>query len=164
MKIVFWRKSPWLGALVFTWILAFIVVGLAMLREPHTKKSQPQAKVTVTRTTAQPNPFASLRMERERRRDEQMELLEQAGKKEELSVLAKQKRLEAELEGMLKTMGFREAVVLVGGDEASVVVAATLAAAEVARIGEVVARKTGFPFERITISEGSRLGNKGKME
>jgi hypothetical protein len=164
MRIVFWKRSPWLGAVVLTWIVVFVFVGLAMLREPHNKKSQPQEKPTQGKTTTEPNPFASLRMERERRRDEQMELLEKTGEQRELATLAKQKRTEAELEGLLKTMGYPDAVVLVGTEEASVVVASTLTGDQVARIGEVVARKTGFSFEKITISEGSRLPNKGKID
>lgn len=157
MKFICWRKNPYLGAGVLIWIIAFLFVGLAMLREPHTKVSQApaQVKTTTSKATPQSNPFASLRIQRERRRDEQLELLAKAGKTEEVSELTRQKRLEAELEGMLKTMGFPEAVVLVGSGEASVVVAATLSENEVARIGEVVARKTGFSLEKITISEGS---------
>jgi hypothetical protein len=164
MKIVFWQRKAWLGAIVLTWIVAFLVVGLAMLREPHTKRSQPEIQETRGKTIAQPNPFARLRMEREQKRDQQLELLERAGNREALSALAAQKRTEAELEGMLRTMGYQEAVVLIGSDEASVVVAAALQENEVARIGEVVARKTGFSLERITISEGSRLPNRGKSE
>lgn len=164
MKIVFWKRKAWLGAMVLTWIVAFLFIGLAMLREPHTKGGSSEIQETAGRTTAQPNPFARLRMEREQKRDQQLELLERTGNREALSALAQEKRIEAEVEGMLRTMGYREAVVLIGSDEASIVVAAALQENEVARIGEIVARKTGFSLERITISEGSRLPNRGKSE
>jgi hypothetical protein len=167
MKIVWWRKNPYLGAVVLVWIAVFAIVGLAMLREPHTTGERtPKAavKATVKKAEQAANPFASLRIQRERRRDEQIELLKEAGKTEEVAKLAEQKRLEGELEGVLKAMGFPEAVVLIGSEEAAAVVAAVLTQTEVARIGDVVARKTGFPLEKITISEGSQLPNKGKSQ
>ncbi|HOB22558.1 MAG: SpoIIIAH-like family protein [Firmicutes bacterium] len=159
MKLVFWRKNPYLGAGVLIWLVAFLILGLAMLRQPHTKDVVIEEEVqdTIGKEKKEPNPFASLRIQRERRRDEQLELLTRSGKTEEAEKLTEQKRLESELEGMLKAMGFPEAVVLVGSREASVVVAAVLTELEVARIGEVVARKTGFPLEKITISEGAAV-------
>lgn len=163
MKVVLWQRRAWQGALVFVWLIVFLIVGVAMLRERQKGAPAPvQVEVKKDAQKKAPNPFAKLRLERERTRDAQLEALTEAGEEEAVKVLAGQKRMEGELEGILKTMGFAEAVVLVGSEEAQVVVAATLEEAQVMRIGELVAQKTGFPFEKITISEGSPLVNAGK--
>lgn len=110
-----------------------------------------------------PTKFTEYRMERERVRSRQMELLQnmaydQAVDHEqrvaahaELQLLIATMAREAEIENLLKAKGYIDGVAVLDQDSAIIVLPVQLTRDEAAQIGELVNRLTGIGFEHITI-------------
>ncbi|NMA61461.1 MAG: SpoIIIAH-like family protein [Firmicutes bacterium] len=110
-----------------------------------------------------PTKFAEYKLERERMRSRQMELLqnfaydaqgdpERKGQMQsELQALVEKMSRETEIENLLKAKGYLDGLVILDQDAITVVVPVTLTREEAARIGELVQRMTGVRLEKITI-------------
>jgi len=110
-----------------------------------------------------PTKFTEYKLERERMRSRQVELLQnlaydgqtEGERKEQaqtdLQAYIQKIGRETEIENLLKTQGYLDALVLMDQDAITVVVPVTLIREEAARIGELVHRLTGIGFEGITI-------------
>lgn len=110
-----------------------------------------------------PTKFAEYRIEREKVRSRQIELLENMLSESnissehrdqmqvELLTLTSNIAKETEIENLLKANGYMDAVVLIEGDSATVVVPVTLSQGEAGNIGQLVHRITEVRLERITI-------------
>jgi hypothetical protein len=134
-------------------------------REPDTVAQVPGAAV---RVTALPDSrFDDYRVERDRARAAQVELLRGAlaesglseARKEQLTgelleLLRKAER-EMQAEALLKAQGFADAVVVITDSAASAVVSEVLTSASAAKVGDLVARIAGISPERITIIDGA---------
>ncbi|WP_018084983.1 SpoIIIAH-like family protein [Desulfurispora thermophila] len=110
------------------------------------------------------NYFIDYRLERERSRGQEIELLkeiinnpasdEQVKQEanQRLFALVKSSSQESQAESLLKAKGFPEAVVCLGQENATVVVQASqLLPDEVLRITDLVSRSSGVPAERVVI-------------
>ncbi|MBE3581350.1 MAG: SpoIIIAH-like family protein [Thermoanaerobacteraceae bacterium] len=108
--------------------------------------------------------FVEYRLERDRRRSQQIELLKQIvdnpnatgeGKQEaqkRLVDLTQQMDLELQLEKLIVAKGYQEAAVFIQPNAVNVIVMADQFTAEDAyKIGDLVSRSTGRPREQITI-------------
>ncbi len=110
-----------------------------------------------------PTKFSESKLERERMRSRQIELLQNLAydghteleRKEQaqtdLQTFIGKISRETEIENLLKAQGYLDALVLLEQDAITVVVPVTLVRDEAARIGELVHRLTGVRLERITI-------------
>lgn len=110
-----------------------------------------------------PTKYSEYKLERERMRSRQIELLQniaydvqtQGGRREEaqlqLQALIDRITRETEIENLLKAKGYLDALVLLDSQAVTVVVPVTLTRDEAARVGELVHRLTGLSMERITI-------------
>ncbi len=110
-----------------------------------------------------PTKFAEYKLERERMRSRQLELLQNfaydthsdSQRREqfqnELQALVRKMGRETEIENLLKAQGYVDGLVILDDGAVTVVVPITLTREEAARIGDVVHRLTGINFERITI-------------
>lgn len=110
-----------------------------------------------------PTKFAEYKLERERMRSRQMELLQNfaydpqvdANRRTEaqgdLQTLIEKISRETEIENLLKAKGYLDGLVILDQETITVVVPVTLTRDEAARIGELVQRITGIRLERITI-------------
>ena len=114
-----------------------------------------------------PTKFAEYKLERERMRSRQMELLQnlaydvhtEGQRKEQVQVdlqnfIEKISR-ETDIENLLKAQGYLDALVLLDDETITVVVPVTLRREEAARIGELVHRLSGIRLEGITIVDES---------
>lgn len=111
--------------------------------------------------------FAEYRMELDRVRAAQVELLQTVLQDKELSAAQREQlntelmqimqRSEAELqaETLLRAKGYLDAIVVITQNGANVVVPAVLTKQDAAIIGELTARASGVPAERITIIDGA---------
>jgi stage III sporulation protein AH len=111
--------------------------------------------------------FADYRMELERVRAAQIELLQTVLEDKELSAAQREQlnaelmqimqRSEAELqaETLLRAKGYLDAIVVITQSGANVVVPVVLTKQDAAVIGELTARAAGIPAERITIIDGA---------
>ncbi len=110
-----------------------------------------------------PTKFSEYKLERERMRSRQVELLQNLaydahteGQRKEraqidLQAFIEKISRETEIENLLKAQGYLDALVLLDQEAITVVVPVSLVREEVARIGELVHRLTGIRLERITI-------------
>ena len=110
-----------------------------------------------------PTKFSEYKLERERMRSRQVELLqnlaydshtEQERKEQaqlDLQAFIEKISRETEIENLLKAQGYLDALVLLDREAITVVVPVALVRDEAARIGELVQRLTGIRLERITI-------------
>ncbi|HBN95172.1 MAG TPA: hypothetical protein DDZ66_02640 [Firmicutes bacterium] len=110
-----------------------------------------------------PTKFSEYKLERERMRSRQVELLQNLAydghsereRKEQaqvdLQAFIEKISRETEIENLLKAQGYLDALVLLDQEAITVVVPVTLVREEAARIGELVHRLTGVRLERITI-------------
>jgi stage III sporulation protein AH len=110
-----------------------------------------------------PTKFAEYKLERERMRSRQMELLQnfaydaqadperKAQMQGELQALVEKMSRETEIENLIKAKGYLDGLVILDQDVITVVVPVTLTREEAARIGELVQRMTGIKLEKITI-------------
>jgi len=110
-----------------------------------------------------PTKFSEYKLERERMRSRQVELLQNLAydsnnereRKEQaqvdLQTFIEKISRETEIENLLKAQGYLDALVLLDQEAITVVVPVTLVREEAARIGELVHRLTGIRLERITI-------------
>lgn len=110
-----------------------------------------------------PAKFSEYRMERERVRSRQMELLQniaadaavdaeaRVAAQAELQELLATAAREAEIENLLRAKGYIDGVAVLDQGSAIVVVPATLTREEAAQIGDLVNRLTGIRLEHITI-------------
>mgnify|MGYP001012221751 CR=1 FL=1 len=163
------------------WNLVIMVLVIAALMYIFRVEEPPQEEVTaeppgreqvvvvepVTVRTV-PTKFAEYRLERERMRSRQLELLQNIAydahtpeeRREEAQIqlqeLIERMTRETELENLLKAQGDLDALVLLDRDAITVVVPVTLTRDEAARIGELVHRLTGLALERITIVDETR--------
>lgn len=108
--------------------------------------------------------FTEGRMERDRARSQQMELLKEliaqpqasaearARAEAELLALSRRAAQEAEIENLLRARGFRDALVYLYSNSAVVVVrAGSLTPAQVAQVADAVSRVAGIPFESVSV-------------
>lgn len=112
---------------------------------------------------AVPTKFSEYRLERERVRSRQMELLESMAydpssdaenritAQRELQTLIETMTRETEIENLLKAKGYLDGVVIINSETITVVVPASLTREEAASIGELIHRLTGVKLDRITI-------------
>lgn len=110
-----------------------------------------------------PTKFSEYKLERERMRSRQVELLQNLAydsnsereRKDQaqvdLQTFIEKISRETEIENLLKAQGYLDALVLLDQEAITVVVPVTLVREEAARIGELVHRLTGIRLERITI-------------
>lgn len=110
-----------------------------------------------------PTKFSEYKLERERMRSRQVELLQnfaydghtERERKEkaqtDLQEFIEKISRETDIENLLKAQGYLDALVLLDQEAITVVVPVTLIREEAARIGELVHRLTGIRLERITI-------------
>jgi len=120
-------------------------------------------------TPVRVDPLAEFRLERERLRSRQMDLLQaivaDAAASEERRRDAQQRLLalweaearEAQIENLLRAQGF-EAVAVVSESGAYVVVDAVLDGAQAARIGELASRMAGVRREAVSIVDAASGG------
>ncbi|NMB00926.1 MAG: SpoIIIAH-like family protein [Firmicutes bacterium] len=166
------RKALW-----NLFILVLVVVALVYIfrvgnginvqeevgSEPTPKADQVVVVEPVTVRTV-PTKFAEYKLERERMRSRQVELLQDIAydthttneRKEEaqreLQAFIDRITRETEIENLLKAKGYLDALVLLDQEKSiTVVVPVTLTRDEAARIGELVHRLTGIRLEGITI-------------
>jgi hypothetical protein len=111
--------------------------------------------------------FAEYRMELDRVRAAQIELLQTVLQNQEISAAQRDQlntelrlimqRSEAELQAeiLLRAKGYPDAIVVITQNGANVVVPAVLTQQDAAVIGELVARASGVSTERITIIDGA---------
>ncbi|MBQ1343161.1 MAG: SpoIIIAH-like family protein [Firmicutes bacterium] len=107
--------------------------------------------------------FAAYRLERESSREEELALLQEImadpAASEEAKSEAEQRKLavsraienEAAAESLLRARGFGETVVLVSGEQATVICDLELTAADASRIANVTAECCGVSFENVII-------------
>lgn len=126
--------------------------------------------VVVEPVTVRPVPtkFSDYKLERERMRSRQVEVLQNfvydthtdGERKEkfqnELQELIEKMSRETEIENLLKAKGYVDGLAILDRDSITVVVPVTLTREEAARIGELVHRMTGIRLERITIVDETR--------
>lgn len=182
MLIMMERKRAWqLTGLVMLCIAAGICWALSGAEHeqtaqsvvPATTSSASEASVTaqvdtgIIVHTPSAAVFAEYRLELERVRAAQTELLQTALQDPELSAAQREqlqaellqlmRRSEAELqaETLLRAKGYTDAVVVMTPNGANVVVPVVLTSQDAAVVGELTARTTGVPMERITIIDGA---------
>lgn len=113
--------------------------------------------------------FTSAALERQKSRDESLELLQTVVDSSETMPDAKNQALadmtaiasamesEANIETLIKAKGFEDCIAVVSGDEANVIVKTTgLLTYEVAQIREIVMNELGIPAENVKIIERTR--------
>lgn len=112
---------------------------------------------------AVPTKFSEYRLERERVRSRQMELLQsmiydtgydsesRMSAQRELQALIETMTRETEIENLLKAKGYLDGVVILNSEAVTVVVPAALTREEAAGIGELIHRLTGIRLDRVTI-------------
>jgi hypothetical protein len=122
-------------------------------------------EVSVKRTSAAY--FDEYRIERDRARSMQVDLLRAAAAESgisevrkaqlttELLALLKRSEREMQTESLLRAKGFSDAVVVLADDTASVVLPEFLQRDDAARVGELVARLADVALERIAIIDGA---------
>ncbi|NMB21257.1 MAG: SpoIIIAH-like family protein [Firmicutes bacterium] len=110
-----------------------------------------------------PTKFAEYKLERERMRSRQVELLQnlaydghtegerKAQAQADLQKFIEKISRETDIENLLKAQGYLDALVLLDQETITVVVPVTLMRDEAARIGELVHRLTGIRLEGVTI-------------
>jgi hypothetical protein len=135
--------------------------------EAHEPAQPVTAAVAVEVMPAEEGLFAEYRLERDRARAAQMELirsaldapgLDEARRSQlsaELLALLRKGERELQAETLLRAKGFSEAVVVLTDTGANAVIADVLQQGEVAKVGELVARATGVQLERIVIIDGA---------
>lgn len=122
---------------------------------------------TVQVTAAASSSFDEYRMDRDKARAAQVELLQGALAEKgldptragqltaELLALLKKAEREMQAEALLRAKGFTDAVVIIDDGTASAVLPDTLAGTDAAKVGDLVARVAGVALERITIIDGA---------
>ncbi len=120
--------------------------------------------------TPAPSPralFESYRLERERQRSRQVELLRQLiddpatqpaqrqSHQEQLLRIWRQAEKETQAEQVLKARGYQDALVILSDNGANVVVPVVLTREEAARVGEAVARAVGLSQEQVIIVDAA---------
>jgi len=145
------------------------VPALVMLTPAPDDAAEPAAAPVVAVTPVRVDPLAEFRLERERLRSRQMDLLQaivaDAAASEERRRDAQQRLLalweaearEAQIENLLRAQGF-EAVAVVSESGAYVVVDAVLDGAQAARIGELASRMAGVRREAVSIVDAASGG------
>lgn len=110
-----------------------------------------------------PTKFTEYKLERERMRSRQVEMLQnfaydlktepsqRSESQEELQALINKIARETEIENLLKAQGYLDGLVILDKDAITVVVPTILTREQAAKIGELVHRMTGIRLERITI-------------
>lgn len=131
------------------------------------------APVSVTASTTRPEPdaFADLRLERERGRSRREDLFRRivsdpstqndlkTAAQQELWRITRLAALEDELEGVLRAQGYPQVVVLLGDNDATVMVRSKrLEASDVSTIAGMVSRMAGVPQESIRVYERGEPG------
>lgn len=161
-------------------ILVFLIVTLALIWYVTAKRNDfnqaafppaPKAKpVTSSVSPVQPrllekDYFTEYRMERDRVRAQQLEMLErlvsnakadngsrqEAGKK--IVVLTENLTREMEIEGLLKAKGYEDALVFLHSSDAEVVVKSQvdLGQTDLMSVADIIRRSTGLKTDRVSI-------------
>ncbi|MBO7668793.1 MAG: SpoIIIAH-like family protein [Firmicutes bacterium] len=135
-------------------------VDVNALPRPAEPEAEPEAEEGTEEAGAL---FAAYRLERESSRDEELALLQEIiadpDASEEAKREAEQQKLglaraienEAAAESLLKARGFGETVVLVSGEQATVICDLELTAATASQIANVTAECCGVSFENVII-------------
>lgn len=163
------KKALW-NALVVVLVIAALIYLFRVDDQPkRPQAAEEQIKesglVVVEPVTVRtiPTKFAEYKLERERMRSRQMELLQnlaydpQSGAEqkkhiqEELQALLEKMSRETELENLLKAKGYLDGLVILDKDAVTIIVPVTLNREEAAQIGELVHRMTGIRLDKITI-------------
>ncbi|MCL6581701.1 MAG: SpoIIIAH-like family protein [Firmicutes bacterium] len=110
------------------------------------------------------DPFAEHRLEREQARAEQLELLRELLRQENLDEATRRRALdmwlsitdgitkEVDIENLIRAKGYADAVVVLGRDRATVIVRAeSLTPEDVVRIADAVVRVTGLDYEDVAV-------------
>lgn len=138
------------------------VVASAVERERVDEKS-PQILLAQTSTGY----FHEYRIERDKTRSMQIELLQVAAAEKDISevrkaqltaelmTLLKRSEREMQAESLLRAKGFSDAVVVLADNTASVVLPDVIDQTDAALVGELVARLAEVALERITIIDGA---------
>ncbi|MCL4425989.1 MAG: SpoIIIAH-like family protein [Firmicutes bacterium] len=113
--------------------------------------------------------YIETRLERERTRGQQIELLKELTKSSQADAAVKKEAFtrllqlgedmgkEIEMENLIRARGFEDALVFLGSSSATVLIkAADLNKSEVAKIADIVARVSGLRLENISILPKSR--------
>lgn len=162
------RKALWNLLVLVLVVAALIYVFRVESNTADPEVEEPEAGepvVVVEPVTVRtvPTKFSEYKLERERMRSRQVELLQdiaydaqtQPERREEarreLQQLIDRFTRETEIENLLKAKGYLDALVLLDPEAVTVVVPITLTRDEAARIGELVHRLTGVRLEGITI-------------
>ncbi len=166
----FWRFIIFL--LIFAGLLSYVASRRDFARRVIADLGRSQARsstgsvmeVGKPATGTEGGYFLESRLDRDRTRGEQLELLRQIvnnpnsdqGARQEanrrLIKLSESMGKELEVENLIKVKGFEDALVFLGEGTATVIVKAqSLAAPEVARIADVVTMATGLPAAKISI-------------
>lgn len=165
------KKALWNVLLVVVVILALVYVFRVDDEFASTNDAlndlgrEPSNLVLVEPVTVRaiPTKFSEYKLERERMRSRQMELLQnfaydpesdstrRAGAQQELQAFIEKISRETEIENLLKAKGYVDGLAILDQEAITVVVPVTLTREEAARIGELVQRMTGIRLERITI-------------
>lgn len=135
---------------------------------PSGASPESAGRAPVTVQPARGGLYDEYRIEREKARAREMEMLEtlmgradlideqRTASQDRLLKLLDRGEKEAQAEQLLRARGVPDAVVVVSDGGASIVVPLLLSRDEVARIGDVVARVVGLPLERITVMDGAQ--------
>ncbi|SHM51559.1 stage III sporulation protein AH [Caldanaerovirga acetigignens] len=110
--------------------------------------------------------FVDYRLERDRLRSQEADYLreiinnpnasQESKEKAQKDLIALAEKVEKEMnvENLIKAKGFEDAVIIISGDSANVIVKSEgLSTKEVAQITDIVTRTTGLSLEKITIVE-----------
>lgn len=166
-----WKKLLWNVLIIIVIILALIFV-FKDERETNTSEVvdvetewNSEQFLSVETVTVRPIPtkFAEYKLERERSRSRQTELLQniaydshsdskQRGQaQDELQKIIDKINKETEIENLLKAKGYVDALAIIDNHVVTIVVPVTLNQEEAARIGELVQRLSNVSLDKITI-------------
>lgn len=166
-----WKKLLWNVLIIVVIILALIFVFKDDRGADPSEVVDVDAEwnsdqfLSVETVTVRPIPtkFAEYKLERERSRSRQTELLQniaydshsdskQRGQaQDELQNLIDKMSRETEIENLLKAKGYVDALAIINHHVVTVVVPVTLSQEEAARIGELVQRLSNVGLDKITI-------------
>ncbi len=169
--VVKWKKLFWNVLIIVVVILALVFVFKDDRSAKRDEVVDLEAEwisenlLSVEPVTVRPIPtkFAEYKLERERIRSRQTELLQNLAydshsdsqrrvqAQEDLRKLIEKMSRETEIESLLKAKGYVDALAIIDHHVVTVVVPVTLSQEEAARIGELVQRLCDVRLDRITI-------------
>ncbi|MCG0274980.1 MAG: SpoIIIAH-like family protein [Thermosediminibacteraceae bacterium] len=134
--------------------------------EKVTVLDPPEGESVSVKNGSEKDFFIDYRLERDRLRSQEADYLreiinnpnasQESKEKAQKDLIALAEKVEKEMnvENLIKAKGFEDAVIILSGDSANVIVKSDgLSSKEVAQITDVVTRTTGIPMDKITIVE-----------